>query len=471
MDDPIKEVRVRFAPSPTGHFHLGGARTALFNWLFARHENGKFLIRIEDTDKERSQKIYETEILESLKWLGLYWDEEVVHQSERTELYRSYLQNLLDKGLAYYCFCTPEELEIERQSQLAQGLAPKYSGRCRNLSLEEVEKKLKNKEKAVIRFKMPSMVVSFHDLIRGKISYDTSLIGDIIIAKSLEQPLYNFAVVIDDFDMKITHVIRGEEHISNTPKQIMIQRALNFPSVRYAHLPLILGPDKKKLSKRYLVKSILDYKKEGYLPEAILNFLVLLGWHPIKDREVIRINEMINEFTLERVHKKGAIFNPEKLDWLNSFYIRNSETKDLVEYLKPFLKKEWLEKEEMIEKIVEIDKTRLKKLADFPEMIKFFFELPEYPTELLLWKGAPKGVILSNLKEVKTIMEKKEGEEVLKEIKNLAEKIGRGEVLWPLRVALSGQESSPDPLDIIKILGKKESLRRVEKAIIKLSEF
>jgi glutamyl-tRNA synthetase len=455
MDDPtVKNVRVRFAPSPTGPFSFGNARTALFNWLFTRRQNGEFLLRFEDTDRERSRKEYEDDFIESLRWLGLNWDGEIYRQSQRKEIYRRYLGRLLEAGFAYYCSCKPEDLELERQSQLTQGLAPRYGGRCRNL---------KN-EKGVIRFKMPDAEVFINDLVRGKVSFKTGLIGDIIIAKSLEEPLYNFAVVVDDFESGISHVIRGEEHLPNTPKQIMIQQALEIPLVQYAHLPLILGADKKKLSKRYLGKSFLDYKKEGYLSSAILNFLVLLGWHPARDREIVKPEEMLMEFSLDRVQKGGAIFNPDKLDWLNACYIRITDSRKLFELVRPFVPSTWFEQPAILEKAIEIERERMKKLSDFTKLAGFLFSLPEYSAELLIWKETEPGVILENLERLVKVLTKNNGNAVMA----LADKRGRGEVLWPLRVALSGQEASPGPLEIIEILGKQETIQRIKLAIEKL---
>lgn len=427
------------------------------------------MLRIEDTDRERSKKKYEKEIIDGLKWLGLDWDEEIVRQSDRLEFYKSHLEALLKDGRAYYCFCSPEQLEAERQSQLAQGLAPRYAGRCRNISYGEAQKRLK-KERTVIRFKMPETEVVINDLIRGKVSFKTGLIGDTVIAKSLTEPLYNFAVVVDDAAMAITHVIRGEDHLSNTPKQVMLQQALGLPAVEYAHLPLILGPDRKKLSKRYLDRSLLDYKKESYLKEAVLNFLVLLGWHPLQDREVIKLEEMVFEFSLERVQKAGAVFNPEKLDWLNAFYIRQTAAEDLLPLLEPFLPKEWQGKNEFLIKIIELEKERLKKLSDFPKLAAFFFKLTDYEPALLAWRGTPPNatiknleILLNRIKEIDEVDFTKKNLE--KEIMPLAEKEGRGGMLWPLRVALSGQETSPGPLEIMVVLGKKETLKRIEKAL------
>jgi glutamyl-tRNA synthetase len=466
------DIRVRFAPSPTGPFSLGNARTALFNWLFARHGGGKFLLRIEDTDKERSKKKYEEEILAGLKWLGLDWDEEPVYQSKRGAIYEKYLNRLLKDGNAYWCFCTEQELEFERQAQLSQGLPPKYSGKCRRFSLEEAERKLKF-QSGVIRFKVPEKNVSFNDIIRGKVEFNTTFIGDIIIAKKLDSPLYNFAVVIDDFEMKISHVIRGEDHLSNTPKQILIQEALGFPQPNYAHLPLILGPDRKKLSKRFLDRSLLDYKREGYLAEAMINFLALLGWHPERDRETLSRQELIAEFSLKRVQKGGAIFNPQKLDWLNAYYLRGLGHDAFLRMVREFLPLGWSKDKKFLEKIIAIEKERIRKLSDFPELARFFFELQDYPKELLIWKDVPLQEIKANLEKILELLQvippKKFTKELIEPLLiKLTEERGRGEVFWPLRVALSGKDASPGPLELLDIFGKKESLRRIKIAIKKL---
>ena len=457
-------IRVRFAPSPTGLFSLGNARTALFNWLFAKQNKGQFLLRIEDTDKKRSEKKFEKDVLNGLEWLGLRWDEEIIYQSTRLKLYESYLQKLLQEKKAYYCACSQEKLEIEHQAQLSQGLPPKYSGHCRNLNLKS----------GVIRFKMPEDEITFNDLIKGKVNFKTALIGDIIIAKSLSQPLYNFAVVVDDFEMDITHVIRGEDHLSNTPKQIMLQRAFDIKMPYYAHLPLILGKDRKKLSKRYLQESISDYQMQGYLPQAFINFLVLLGWHPKEDREVLNLSEMMKEFSLERVQKGGAIFNPEKLDWLNAYYIKNLDQESLLEYLKPFLPSYWFKRPTaFLYKIIEVEKERLKHLNELPDLAEFFFKLPDYSKELLIWQTAPVESMLKNLKMSLEIIQNIPDEEFSKDIfesklQLLAKTNGMGDVFWPLRVAISGQKASPGPIEIIEVLGKDETIKRIEKAIKKL---
>ena len=461
-DSSKKVVRVRIAPSPTGFLHLGTARTALFNWLFAKNQKGTFILRIEDTDLERSDPKYEKDIIENLQWLGLNWDEGPFRQSDRLDIYEKYIKKLLLENRAYYCFCTKEELEEEKEAMLSQGLPPKYSGKCRH------SKNLDPSRPSVIRFKMPETEVIFHDLIRGKVKFNTGLIGDIVIAKDLRTPLYNLAVVIDDFEMKISHIVRGEDHISNTPKQIMLQNALGFEEPIYAHLPLILSPDRSKLSKRYLETSIDDYRREGYLPEALINFLTLLGWHPEKDREIFSLEESVKEFSLKRIQKGGAVFNLEKLDWLNGQYIMKLKSDELASRLENFIPQEWSKDREFLIKIVEIEKERIKRLTDFSRLVGFFFELPDYTAKLLIWDKTSKENTLENLQSVFLLV--KNFAEAENEIMALAENRGRGKVLWPLRAALSGQVASPGPFEIMKVLGEKETLKRIEIAIRKLNE-
>jgi len=468
-------VRVRFAPSPTGPLSLGNVRTALFNYIFAKHEGGQFLVRIEDTDRERSKKEYETDILEGLKWLGLNWDEEIVRQSERLDIYEKYLKKLIEEKKAYYCFCTPEELEAERQAQLSQGLLPKYSGKCKNIPLQEAEQKIA-RENYVIRLKMPSYSVTFNDLVRGKITFNLDLIGDVIIAKNLRSPLYNFAVVIDDHLMGISHVMRGEDHISNTQIQIALYQAFGWEEPTFAHLPLILGPDRKKLSKRYLDASLADFKKLGYLPEALVNFLVLLGWHPTVDKEIVNLKEAIQDFSFKKVQKSGAVFNQEKLDWLNNYYIKTLPLETLAKQLVSFLPSNWTKDSEKIMKALEITKERMKTLKDFENVAGFLFEIKDYKPELLIWGSTPLAVIKDNLSFVANVVrgipnhELWTKENIQKYIMSVANTKGRGEVLWPLRVALSGEENSPGPIEIIYVLGKEETLKRIETALLKIDK-
>jgi glutamyl-tRNA synthetase len=469
------EVRVRFAPSPTGFFSIGNARTALFNYIFAKHEKGKFLLRIEDTDKERSKEEYTQDIIEGLNWLGFIWDEEIIKQSERLDIYEKHLKKLIEEKKAYYCFCTPQELEAERQAQLSAGFLPKYSGRCKNIPLEEALKRAE-KENYVIRIKMPSYEVNFQDLVRGKINFNLDLIGDVIIAKNLRSPLYNFAVVIDDHEMQISHVIRGEDHISNTPIQIALYNAFSWEKPQFAHLPLILGPDRKKLSKRYLDASMKDFRKMGYLKEAMINFLALLGWHPTVDKEIVSLEEIIKDFNFKKVQKSGAVFNEEKLKWLNNYYIKNLPFKDIYEKIKSFVPQDWLQNEEKLIKALEISRERMKTLKDFEEIARFFFQIKEYDPELLIWANTPITVILDNLSFLLNVIKGIPNQElwtkenIQKYIMSVAETRGKGEILWPLRVALSGEKNSPSPIEILYVLGKEESLRRIEKAIEKINQ-
>jgi len=494
MDKTIKKLiitnpRVRIAPSPTGYFHIGTARTALFNYLIAKKYNGVFILRIEDTDLKRSAKKYEKSIIEGMKWLGLKWDEGVeiggeygpYRQSEKIATYAKYIKQLFEEDKIYPCFCSQKELDKERKNQLKNKLAPIYSGKCRNLSKIEVAKKLKSGQPFIFRFKTPSVIekpfIEFNDIIRGKISIKTDLIGDFSIAKNFNTPLYNFAVVIDDYDMKINYVIRGEDHISNTPKQILLYEALNLPIPKFGHLPLILAPDRSKMSKRFGATSINEYKKQGYLPEALINFMALLGWHSKTDREIFTLEELINEFSIEQIQKAGAIFNIEKLDWLNGIYIRQKSEEELLNLLNDgFISKKYQKiSNDYIKQVIALEKDRMKKLSDFSKITEYFFtDNFKYPKTLLKWKN-------QNFKEVKTILNdllesllKIEDVHFNKENLKLilmekSKQIGeRGKVFWPFRVSLTGKQFSPDPLDIATVLGKEKTIIRLKKAIKKL---
>ncbi len=456
--------RVRFAPSPTGPMHIGSARVALFNWLYAKQGGGEFIVRIEDTDKERSKPEFEEDILTGLKWLGLDWDE-LYRQSERIPIYTEYLKKLLAEKKAYYCFCTEEELEAERQSLLAQGIAPKYSGRCRVLSESQVKEKLNKGGSHVIRFKVPETKVSFKDIVRGNIHFDMGLAGDMVIAKDIEQPLYNFAVVVDDALTKITHVIRGEDHLSNTPKQILVAEALGFELPEFAHLPIILNPDRSKMSKRFSDTALKDYIGNGYLKEALVNFLAFLGWHPKDDTEVMTIGELIKEFDLKRVQKGGAVFNVEKLNWLNGYYLNKLEAKEIMEMSKPFLPKNWKPTEPMISSV----RGRIRTLSELKDLVDFYFELPDYHPKTLSFKEMTSESVIANLEKASSIVgELKDFDrESLEKAFSLETQPTRGEMLWPLRVALSGKTASPGPFEIMEALGKEEVLKRIRTAILK----
>ena len=461
------KVRVRFAPSPTGLFHIGSARTALFNWLYAKKEGGVFVLRVEDTDTERSKPEFEEDLKMGMEWLGFQWDE-FYKQSERTEIYEKYLRKLLDENKLYYCFCSKEDLEAERQAMTVAGVPPKYSGRCSNLSQEEVADKMAKNSPHVLRFRVVSKIITVKDMIRGLVKFDTGLMGDLIVAKDLNQPLYNFTVVVDDALMDITHVIRGEDHLSNTPKQILIAEALGFDSPEFAHLPMILNPDRSKMSKRFSDTSLTDYINQGYLKEAVINFLAYLGWHPKEDKEVMTINELVEEFDLKRIQKGGAVFNSEKLDWLNSYYLGKLTNKEFVDFSKKFLPEEWKLTEAMAVSV----RARTKKIADLRELVDFYFELPGYEAELLRWKEMEAAQVVHNLNEVKSaLMDITDGDfKALKleaMLNSVIDQTKRGEFFWPLRVALSGKKTSPGPFEIMEALSKAESLRRIDIALNK----
>lgn len=511
-----QKIRVRIAPSPTGSLHIGTARTALFNYLFAKKNQGSFILRIEDTDLERSDPAFEKDIIDNLKWLGIEWVEGPdiegkygpYRQSERIESYTKYLKKLLAENKAYYCFCPEEELEAHRQYLMSVGQALVYSEKCRDLPENEVKKLLSQGKSAIIRFKVSSKKITFNDLIRNDLEFDGSLIGDISLAKNLTTPLYNFAVVIDDFEMEITHVIRGEDHISNTPKQILIQEALGFPRPQYAHLPLILGPDRSKLSKRHAAVSIAEYRKEGYLAETMVNFMSFLGWNPGEEREIYQMRALIKEFSLERVQKGGAVFNLKRLDFLNGFYIRQKPIEKITKLCVPYLiKAGFIEKSkndkpgsnpsknqetlklpfkeakfkireteeiinvETLQNIVLLYQERLKKLSEISELTDFFFKNKlKYDKELLIWKEMSDKDAKDSLDKLKKILDKiREGDWTRENLKNIlmseTEKMeNRGYVLWPFRVALTGKKSSAPPFEIAEILGKDKTLKRIKKA-------
>ena len=341
-----KEMRLRFAPSPTGPFHIGGARSALFNWLLAKKNNGKFILRIENTDLDRSTIESEENIKDALKWLGITWDEGIdvggdfgpYKQTERLDIYKEYTDKLLAEGKAYHCFCTDEELESERQTLMAQEKMPIYQGKCRNLTQEQKTELLAAGRKPTVRFKTPeNQQIIFDDMVRGTVSFDSNGVGDFVIVKSDGIPVYNYAVVLDDALMKITHVIRAEEHLSNTPRQIVLYEALGFKLPTFGHISLILGKDRTKMSKRHGATSVEQYRKLGYLPEAIVNFLALLGWAPDSEQEIFSTEELINLFSMDRVAKNPAVFDIDKLNWLNSNYIKNAEAALILELALPHL--------------------------------------------------------------------------------------------------------------------------------------
>jgi len=458
----MKKTITRFAPSPTGPLHIGTIRTALFPYLFSMKNKGTFILRIEDTDKERSKKEWEDELIKGLSWLGINWDEGPFRQSERGDLYEEKLKKLIEDGHAYYCFCTKEEVEAQKQYLMSIGESPVYNGHCRDLPKETVDKYLKEGKPYVIRFRTPlNKVISFNDIIRGKIETNTSTMGDFVIAKDFKNCLFNLTCAIDDMEMKVTHVIRGEDHIPNTPKQILIINALGEKEPEYAHLSLILGTDKKKLSKRTGKTSLSDYIRDGYLPEAILNFIAFLGWNPGTEKEIYTMEELINDFSLEKIQKSPAIFNIDKLDWLNGLYIRKMPIEELTKACIPYIDGIKDEPLEYLIKIVSLYQERLKKLSEINELTDYFFkDKLDYEKELLLWKEMSFEDVKKSLERIYDVI--LNDRDILEEANK---ETNRGNILWPLRVALTGKKNSAGPIDIVNVLGKEKSLKRIKEAI------
>jgi glutamyl-tRNA synthetase len=424
-----KQIVVRMAPSPTGNLHIGTARTTLFNYLFAKKHGGKFILRSEDTDKERSTKEFEDNILNGLSWLGFEHDE-FFRQSERSDVYRSYLQQMIDNGSAYISYEEPKE-EGQRSD--------------------------------VIRFKNPNKKIAFEDLIRGTVEFDTTELKDFVIAKSLEEPLYHLAVVVDDHEMGVTHVIRGEDHISNTPRQILIQEAIGAIRPIYAHLPLIVDADKKKLSKRKHGELVwIDtYKKEGYLSEALLNFFALIGWNPGTEQEIFSMNELIEAFDITKVQKSSGVFNIEKLRWVNKEHLRKNESES-----KKMIEQKLREKfgQDINPRIIELVFERIDIYSYIDKLIEvgeldYYFNQPELIKEKIAWKDSTPEEAKKHLSKIMDVLDDKEA------IMSYAELVGKGSVLWPLRYALSGKDKSPDPFTLLDILGKDESVTRVKRAV------
>ncbi|KKT42364.1 MAG: Glutamate-tRNA ligase [Candidatus Giovannonibacteria bacterium GW2011_GWA2_44_13b] len=473
-------VKTRIAPSPTGYLHVGTARTALFNFLYARHYGGEFILRIEDTDIERSEAKFEDDIVAGLKWLGIEWDGEITRQSERLDVYENYLKKILEDGRAFYCPHSQQELDEERKKQVANKFSPQHTCDARDLSAQAGRKS----DKGLIRFKNDAeKIIKFKDEIRGEIEFDPSLLGDFSLAKDLRAPLYNFAVVVDDATMEISHVIRGEDHISNTPKQILLEKALGLPQPIFAHLPLILGKDRSKLSKRHGATSIIDYKNEGYLSDALFNFMALLGWRTTDDqarsnknqllstgKELYTKDELIQLFSLERVQGAGAIFDMTKLEWMNGEYIRRKSPRELLE-LASFQLGDLIKNKPkaFLEKVIALEQPRLKKLSELPEKTDYFFKDPEYDAELLRWKKMSDDDIKNSLKlsmeTLKAVNEDDFTKENLEKIFMAKAGKDRGELLWPLRVALSGKKFSPGPFEIMAVLGKDTAISRINAAI------
>jgi len=461
----MSNVRVRFAPSPTGYLHIGGARTALFNYLFARHNQGTFVLRIEDTDTVRSTRESVDEILKAMSWLGLSWDEGPYYQSERFPLYKQKVQQLLDAGKAYRCYCTPEELDRKREQAMAEGRKPKYDGTCRNLS-EPVEGK-----PFVVRFRSPENgITTFNDLIKGPISVNNDELDDIIIQRSDGTPTYNFVVVVDDAEMGITHVIRGDDHVNNTPRQILMYEALGAPLPCFAHVPMILGSDKTRLSKRHGATSVMAYGEMGYLPEALVNYLVRLGWS-CGDQEIFSMEELIEKFSLENVGRSAGVFNPEKLLWLNSHYIKEGDPAFLGNLLQRQLERIGLHPvcKEKLPAVVDLFAERDKTLEEMARSAAFLFvEEPEIDEA-----GAKKFLTEANrglFEKIIAYLEAcdpftHEGVEQCVE-KVMAETgLKMGKIAQPIRVAVTGATSGPSVFAILPVLGREATLKRLRRAL------
>lgn len=474
----MNQVRVRIAPSPSGFLHIGTARSALFNWLFARHHGGKFLLRIEDTDTERSSQKMVDVIFNSLKWLGLEWDEEPVFQSQRLNLYRQYVDRLLESGGAYRCWCKPDILEAKRQEAMKNKENPRYDRTCYNLPDDEKERLLQSGEPFAVRLYIgEGGETSYDDAVLGKVTKDHKELDDFIVARSDGRAVYNMAVVVDDHEMAISHVIRGNDHVSNTFKQILIYRALGVEPPKFAHVPMILTEDRSKMSKRHGAAAVTDYARMGYLKEAVVNFIALLGWSPGDDREVMSIDEVIQSFSLERINTTNAIFDMEKLRWMNGEYIRRTDDHKLVDLIRPFMVESGLTTQLWINsrwdwmmKYVKILKERCHLLSEFAEQGRFFFvdeieydhkgqekhfSAPEVPERLRKW-----------IDKIKTLGDFSVGS-LEDALRGLAEEmaIKPAMLIHPTRLALSGATAGPPLFDMMELLGRDKCVERLGKAV------
>jgi glutamyl-tRNA synthetase len=459
-----KEIVTRFPPSPTGYLHIGGARTALFNWLFARQCDGTFILRIEDTDRARSSKDAANAIIRSMEWLGLDWDRGPFFQSERYDIYNTFIERLLSSDQAYHCHCTPEELEKRRNVLKKMGLKPKYDGKCRKLGL-------KPSPGSVVRLKAPQTgVTQFDDLVKGVIRFNNEELDDLVMRRADGSPTYHLAVVADDIDLGITHVIRGDDHVNNTPRQILIYQAIGEPTPHYAHVPMILGPDKTRLSKRHGAMSVLEYKEMGYLPHALLNALVRLGWS-YGDQEKFTIEELIAKFSLRNVGKAAGVFNGEKLMDLNAQYIRESKDEYLAQELIPFIRKIGFDRVDkgLLRKAIVTLKPRSKTLVEMAQGASFYFQ-DEISYDRKADEKFLKPELLGPLEDIKKRLEKTDKfdqahlEEVFRVfLQERAMKIR--EIAQPVRVALTGKTASPGLFESMEVLGKKRVIDRFHQAI------
>lgn len=469
----MTQVRVRFAPSPTGFLHIGGVRTALFNWLYARQQQGVFVLRIEDTDQDRSTDESIQAIIEGMKWVGLDWDEGPFRQTERMDLYRSHAMQLLEQGKAYWCVCKAEELEARRKEAEAKGLSPRYDGRCRTLGITNPP------GDAALRFKAPQDgQIMVDDVIKGKITFDNSAADDLIILRSNGYPTYNFSVVVDDALMHITHVIRGDDHLTNTPRQIPIFQALGFPVPQFGHLPMILGSDKSRLSKRHGATSIMAYKDMGYLSEAMVNYLVRLGWSH-GDQELFTRQELIEKFSWKNVQSSPAVFNPEKLLWINAEYIKTTPSDRVAQALVPLLAQAGLKDQvnavsfEWLAQLVVLVKERAKTLVEMVDWVR-----PYFGDSVLLEEEAAKkfltpaiapvlGKLLARFEALPSFSKQVWEESFKKFVEE--EGIKMGQIAQPVRVALTGRTASPGLFEVMEVLGRDRTLLRLRRGLERAS--
>ncbi len=457
--------RVRFAPSPTGHLHIGGARTALYNWLLARKLGGKFILRVEDTDTERSTQEYVDSIMDGMKWLGLLWDEGPFHQMERMDIYRAHVDQLVRDDKAYRCYCTTEELETRRAAQMAAHQKPKYDGRCREANIVD------DSRPYCIRFKAPLEGTTIvKDVIRGEIPFENKELDDLIIMRGNNTPTYNFTVVVDDVTMKITHVIRGDDHLNNTPRQMLLYEALNYPVPLFAHLPMILGADKKKLSKRHAATSVVSYRDMGYLSEALLNYLARLGWSH-GDQEIFSLMDMIDAFDLEHVGKSAAIFDVEKLNWVNQQHMKKLSDIELTHMCVPFFQKEGITWDDQTLAIaaVHLERERAKTLVDIVTQCKFYFlDQVEYdPACKEKWLNEDGKALLQKIHDRLATLTPFTEEAIGAAFKELVAESGLKMVALaqPCRVALCGCTVSPGIYEVMAVLGKEKTLKRFQAAL------
>lgn len=486
----MKEVRVRFAPSPTGYLHIGGLRTALYNYLFAKKNNGKFILRIEDTDQTRFVEGALESLIDSLHWSGVEYDEgvfvedgEIVQkgeygpyiQSQRLGIYNKYVDQLIESGHAYYCFCSKERLDQVREEQKTKGLVPKYDGFCRNVSIEEAKKRIENGEKYVVRLKLPhDYDVKFHDLVRGNISINTNDVDDQVLLKSDGYPTYHMAVVVDDHLMNISHIVRGEEWLPSTPKHVYLYEAFGWEKPVYVHLPTVLNKERKKLSKRHGDVSVEDFKKKGYLPQGLVNYLALVGWSPEDNEEILSMDQLIDKFSFERVSKTGGIFDKDKLDWVNAHYIKDYRIDVLTEKIVPYLiEADFIDKDfeknnkEWLELLVSTVRESLHSLSEVVSKVDFIFkddiELVN-EEELEIINGEEVSIVLDAISEELKTIDEIDSEYAKGFMKKIQKSTGvKGKKLFmPARVALTGSAHGPEFVNVLVLLGKDKILKRIE---------